>query len=444
MASGAVRRPTARRVLAWASAAGLVAFALLTLDELFHGVLYNLDFRADAAMTRWAAAWPTVHAVGNVFSQPGSGLSATAAVAGCAVLLACWGQWRRAAALVAGSLAGGLAVNVLKPAIGRPLPDFLRLSRVSFAHGYGFPSGHTIGATVSLGLCFILVAEAWIARKALASRAAARLRRQALAAWVSMALIVGIARVLAQHHWVSDVLGAWSLGVALLCATLLAAGEWRGAGPFFRSRPVPTPMRFVGFTGMPGSGKSEAMEVARAAGIPVVRMGDLIWDEVERQGKPRDAKHVGEVANAMRASDGKDVWAIRTVERVREVVAQAEDRPAAAARSGQADAPRSARLVLIDGIRSNDEVETFRRELGSDFVLVAIHTDPEHRFGRMVRRARADDSDDPAVLKARDEREMNWGIARTIALADEMVVNDATLDEFRSKVRVLLERTRPS
>ena len=172
---------------------------------------------------------------------------------------------------------------------------------------------------------------------------------------------------------------------------------------------------------MPGSGKSEAMEVAKARGHPVVRMGDLIWEEVDRQGLPRDAKHVGEVANAMRESHGKDVWARRTAERVRQVA------------KGQ-------RLVLIDGVRSHEEVQTLRGELGQDFLLVAIHTDPDHRFERMVHRGRADDSTDVNVLKARDEREMNWGIARTIALADEMLVNDGTLDEFRSKVRALLAR----
>lgn len=172
---------------------------------------------------------------------------------------------------------------------------------------------------------------------------------------------------------------------------------------------------------MPGSGKSEAMDVAKARGIPVVRMGDLIWEEVARQNLPRDAKHVGEVANAMREQHGQDVWSKRTVARVREVA------------SGHG-------FVLIDGIRSNHEVATFRQELGDDFVLVAIHTDPNHRFERMAARGREDDSTDPAVLKARDEREMRWGIAQTIALADQMLVNDASLDAFRAKVADLLDR----
>ncbi|MHB8634039.1 MAG: AAA family ATPase [Thermoplasmatota archaeon] len=180
-------------------------------------------------------------------------------------------------------------------------------------------------------------------------------------------------------------------------------------------------MRVIGFTGMPGAGKSEAMQIAHQRGIPVVRMGDLIWEEVDRRGLPRDAKHVGEVANAMRASHGKDVWAKRAVERVR-------------------GAAGASPVVLIDGIRSHDEVETFRRELGGTFVLVAIHTDREHRFRRMLERARADDPTDPEVLRIRDEREMNWGLARVIALADEMIVNDGPLDGFRRHVAALLDK----
>jgi dephospho-CoA kinase len=179
-------------------------------------------------------------------------------------------------------------------------------------------------------------------------------------------------------------------------------------------------VKVVGITGMPGSGKSEAVAVARDRGIPVVRMGDLVWEEVDRQGLPRDAAHVGQVADAMRKQHGDDVWALRTVERVR----------AEARRGG---------MVVIDGIRSNHEVEVFQRELGADFLLVAIHTDPGERHARLTRRARADDPTASSAHLERDQREMAWGIARTIVLADEMIVNDATLDAFRAEVAGLLD-----
>ena len=45
------------------------------------------------------------------------------------------------------------------------------------------------------------------------------------------------------------------------------------------------PVKVIGVTGMPGSGKSEAMQVAISRGHPVVRMGDLVWDEVGGEGR---------------------------------------------------------------------------------------------------------------------------------------------------------------
>lgn len=182
-------------------------------------------------------------------------------------------------------------------------------------------------------------------------------------------------------------------------------------------------MKVLGITGMPGAGKSEAVAVARQQGIPVVRMGDLIWEEVERQGLPKDAANVGRVASAMREKEGDDVWARRTVDRVR-------------------DAHAKARVVVIDGIRSHHEVDVFRRFLGDDFVLVGIHTDPHERHARMTRRARDDDPDDEEGHAARDQREMGWGLARTIAMADEMVVNDETLEAFHAEFAGLLDELR--
>lgn len=191
-------------------------------------------------------------------------------------------------------------------------------------------------------------------------------------------------------------------------------------------------MRVVGVTGMPGAGKSEAVAVAKKNGFPVVRMGDLVWEEVEAQGLPRDATNVGKVADAMRKQHGDDIWAKRTIERLREIQ---EPEPQA---GNHHRAPAS--LAVIDGLRSNAEVEALRSELGSDFILVAIHTDPDERFMRMTARARDDDPNDDTAHRARDTRELGWGLARTIALADEMLVNDSDLETFQAMTEGLFDR----
>jgi dephospho-CoA kinase len=180
-------------------------------------------------------------------------------------------------------------------------------------------------------------------------------------------------------------------------------------------------VRVVGFTGMPGSGKSAAADVAREAGIPVVRMGDRVWDEVRERKLPLTDEMVGNVAHEMRMLHGPGIWAQRTLGKIRAL-----------------GAPQ----VCIDGIRSLAEVSVFHEALGPEFVLVAIHASPATRHARLLVRKREDEALTATALQARDSRELAWGIGEVIALADTVLVNEGE-DEaaFRAQVlRVLRAR----
>lgn len=161
------------------------------------------------------------------------------------------------------------------------------------------------------------------------------------------------------------------------------------------------------------------MRVATAMGHTVVRMGDFIWAEVDARGLPRNSANVGMVANAVRKKEGKDAWAIRTANHVKSLGVD---------------------TVMIDGIRSNYEVQVFRQELGDAFLLLAIHTEPDARYHRLTSRARDDDPMEEDAHRARDQRELDWGLARTIALADHMIVNDGSLEAFLEKVQDFLHK----
>ncbi len=179
-------------------------------------------------------------------------------------------------------------------------------------------------------------------------------------------------------------------------------------------------MRVVAFTGMPGSGKSEAVAVAEERGVPVIVMGDLVREEVARRGVGSEDASVGRVATDVRKADGMDAWAARTVDRIRQAHADAE-------------------LVVVDGVRNWEEVERFRQELGDDFYLVAITSSPEERLGRLTRRGREDDPSDESEARVRDEREMGWGIARAIAMADSTLTNEGSLPGFKQEVAEFLD-----
>lgn len=188
-------------------------------------------------------------------------------------------------------------------------------------------------------------------------------------------------------------------------------------------------MRVLAFTGLPGSGKSEAVAQAREQGIPVVRMGDFVLQEVRARGLPEQEEHVGPVATGMREEEGDDVWAKRTVRAIRD-----NDVPGLR---------ESAPLIVVDGVRSPAEVDRFRRELGDDFVLVAIVVADQTRHARILKRGRRDDADEAKTVIARDERERGWGLDKVIQQAEQQIHNDGSLAELKNQVRALLERLTP-
>jgi len=167
---------------------------------------------------------------------------------------------------------------------------------------------------------------------------------------------------------------------------------------------------------MPGSGKTAAVKVAADRGLQVLRMGDSVWDEVRTQRLPLEAKVVGKVAAGMRETHGQDVWARRTLKNV----------------------DPDAKLVVIDGIRSMVEIEVFKDAMGHDFILVYIQCPDDVRMERVTQRGREDDTVTEEAFRARDERELSWGLGEVLEEADVVISNSGTKQELRLNVAYLL------
>jgi len=179
-------------------------------------------------------------------------------------------------------------------------------------------------------------------------------------------------------------------------------------------------MKIIAFTGMPCSGKSEAVEIAKNIGINVFRMGDMVWEEVKNRGFSLDDKHVGAIADQMRKEFGKDIWAKKTLEKI--------------TKFSELD------HIVIDGIRNIEEIETFKKKLGKDFIVIAIIASDETRQKRCLKRGRQDDSKDSHDLKERDKRELNWGLGSVIASADIIIPNEGSVENFRNEIKKIFKK----
>jgi undecaprenyl-diphosphatase len=192
------------------TAAALIFAVLLVLVRLRWPPLESVDHGAAAGVNGLVADnAPLVTAVKAV-TWLGSGGVLWTVVLAAAIILAIRRQWRLAVyVLVTG--AGALVLDpVLKSLVGRLRPVVAH----PIAHGAGnsFPSGHSLGSIVCYGAVLLVFLPA----------ARGRWRTTFITVVVALVALIGISRVLLGVHYLSDVLGAWAVGITWLGITAVA------------------------------------------------------------------------------------------------------------------------------------------------------------------------------------------------------------------------------
>jgi dephospho-CoA kinase len=81
--------------------------------------------------------------------------------------------------------------------------------------------------------------------------------------------------------------------------------------------------------------------------------------------------------------------------------------------------------VFLEGLRSWPEIEYIKSKVNC--AVIAIVAPRSVRLRRVELRGRADDF--ALHFNERDWREINYGVATCIALADEYIVNSGTLED---------------
>ena len=173
-------------------------------------------------------------------------------------------------------------------------------------------------------------------------------------------------------------------------------------------------MKIFVIVGMPAAGKNIGRIYSESKGYPYYATGDLVRAEVRRRGFEADAAHMAAVSTELRGDDGM------CVTRMALEAALMEESP----------------VVLLEGMRSWSEIELIRQK--AECFVVAFLAPRSLRLKRIAVRGRADDS--VQAFDGRDQREIDYGTAVPIALADGYILNTGTMeDAIREMDRIVRE-----
>ncbi|PHY04155.1 MAG: dephospho-CoA kinase [Thaumarchaeota archaeon] len=174
----------------------------------------------------------------------------------------------------------------------------------------------------------------------------------------------------------------------------------------------------VCLTGMPGAGKSTIAEGLQSKGYQIINLGNAVRNEAKARNLEASRNNLGKLMLELREKNG----------------------PGAIAKLVESEIMSSnSNVLLIDGVRSNDEIEILKK-FGT-VKLLAIHASTDTRFNFLQKRGRTDDPQTKEHFNERDNRELSVGISNSIALSDYAISNiGLTKDELLQKSYEIIQR----
>ena len=175
-------------------------------------------------------------------------------------------------------------------------------------------------------------------------------------------------------------------------------------------------IKVYSFVGLPGSGKSATAYLAQDLKIPVIIMGDVIREEMQRQKIEISRESMGHFAKNIRLQEGMNIIAKKCMEKINQL---------------------NASVLFIDGLRNPEELEYFKSKI-LDFKVIYIEATADTRFRRLKARGRVDD---PATLEdftRRDKRELSFGIQEIIDQANYTINNEKDLKYLKEKLKEII------
>lgn len=176
-----------------------------------------------------------------------------------------------------------------------------------------------------------------------------------------------------------------------------------------------SPAKILAFVGLPGAGKSSAVDYVAAKGIPKVYGGGLIVQGVKDLGWDVTPENEKKYREMKRAQEGNDVFIKMAAEQIQHIID-----------GGQ-------RKVLLDGLYTWSEYKFLKRMFPGELLNVAIVAPKHIRHRRLTKRPVRPLTHEEATERDWAEIE-NLEKGGPIAIADHYLINDSSLDKLHADI----------
>lgn len=180
-------------------------------------------------------------------------------------------------------------------------------------------------------------------------------------------------------------------------------------------------LKIIAFVGLPGAGKTSAVDYLTAKGYPKVYFGGIVLDAMTRAGLPLTQEYEQPFREELREKEGKDFVVNRIISQIHELAGAGQHR------------------IVADGLYTWTEYKVLKREFPGELHVVAVVAPKHLRHHRLsIRPIRP--------LTEQEATERDWAEIEhlekggPIAIADHYLINDGNLELFHEQIEDELRR----
>jgi len=176
----------------------------------------------------------------------------------------------------------------------------------------------------------------------------------------------------------------------------------------------------IGLTGPNASGKGEAALYIKSKGFLYHSLSDILREEAKKRKIEPLRENLIKLGNELRGKFGPSYLAVRIKKELLKKEAH-----------------------IVDSIRNPEEIAELRKL--DSFVLIGVDAPVKLRYERGLRRKRPGDAETLEEFIKKEEKENkeeknNQQLRKCLDMADMIIVNDSTLEEFHRKIYEAIEK----